>query len=357
MGRDGERWGEMGRDGERWGEMGRDGERWGDLNGKLGYVLMVYIFLWWMGFINNKIIWVCPFEWGTYCHRYGQFESGTDSHGPGAHFGLIPIPTTRSGHQGNKKGKFLQRWGWFFEFLFQFGEVLQRHFLKPWVLVVTIVQSWQPILWIFSHQVTRWWDFRLWVAARQTMNLRLYEKPGGLVDLEQVLKDWWNMVWVGTFRPRTLLDVGAIGNRKESFFKHISTVGQVLMGNTGENPLNTRWLVCCRVSVTGPNQLTNPLSNRRSQVPWCNAKDPPLPRRQGVTWRRWRWVGSVMVCNMFSICFFGVVETINVKWLECLWNGGRCLPERSCSKREIWTEDMRRYKERILASSWIFRRW
>jgi hypothetical protein len=35
----------MGRDGERWGEMGRDGERWGDLNGKLGYVLMVYIFL------------------------------------------------------------------------------------------------------------------------------------------------------------------------------------------------------------------------------------------------------------------------------------------------------------------------
>ena len=47
------------------------------------------------------------------------------------------------------------------------------------------------------------------------------------------------MVWVGTFRPRTLLDVGAIGNRKESFFKHISTVGQVLMGNTVENPLNT----------------------------------------------------------------------------------------------------------------------
>ena len=27
--------------------MGRDGERWGELNGKLGYVWMVYIFLWW----------------------------------------------------------------------------------------------------------------------------------------------------------------------------------------------------------------------------------------------------------------------------------------------------------------------
>ena len=251
MGRDGERWGEMGRDGERWGEMGRDGERWGEMGRfewEIGicldgiYIsLMEYLqILDMMGFINNKIIWVCPFEWGTYCHRYGQFESGTDSHGPGAHFGLIPIPTTRSGHQGNKKGKFLQRWGWFFEFLFQFGEVLQRHFLKPWdVGCYKPVQSWQPILWIFSHQVTRWWDFRLWVAARQTMNLRLYEKPGGLVDLEQVLKDWWNMVWVGTFRPRTLLDVGAIGNRKESFFKHISTVGQVLMGNTVENPLNT----------------------------------------------------------------------------------------------------------------------
>ena len=122
----------MGRDGERWGEMGRFEWEIGICLDGIYISLMEYLqILDMMGFINNKIIWVCPFEWGTYCHRYGQFESGTDSHGPGAHFGLIPIPTTRSGHQGNKKGKFLQRWGWFFEFLFQFGEVLQRHFLKP----------------------------------------------------------------------------------------------------------------------------------------------------------------------------------------------------------------------------------